>query len=49
MYTTKSGGVVPPIHTASPTGCVVMLGRGTTLIIKSTVAPSQSPKDGVTE
>ena len=26
MYVTVSGGVVPSIHTASPTGCVVILG-----------------------
>ena len=49
MYVTVSGGVVPSIHTASSAGWSVKVGGGTTLITKSTVVPSQSPKDGVTE
>ena len=31
-YVTFSGGVTPPIHRESPTGCVVMLGPGVTII-----------------
>ena len=48
-YATVSGGVTPSIHTASPTGWSVKVGEGSTQITKSTVVPSQSPKDGVTE
>ena len=49
IYATDKSGVVPFIHTASGTGWSVKVAEGSTLITKSTVVPSQSPKNGVTE